>query len=119
MMVALRFNERINRRDLEGLVELMTPDHTFIDSEDEIHEGREAMREGWRDFFERWPDYRNVFTRIQVEGDLVVMVGYSTCSYEPLDGPALWTAKVREGRLSEWRVYGDTPENRRRLGVAS
>ena len=30
MMVALRFNEMINQRDLEGLLKLMTSDHTFV-----------------------------------------------------------------------------------------
>lgn len=42
-MVALKFNENINRRDLDGLVKLMTSDHTFINSEGEVHEGREVM----------------------------------------------------------------------------
>jgi ketosteroid isomerase-like protein len=30
MLTALRFNERINQQDLEGLAELMTDDHTLI-----------------------------------------------------------------------------------------
>jgi len=42
-MVALKFNENINRRDLDGLVKLMTSDHTFINSEGEVHEGREVI----------------------------------------------------------------------------
>lgn len=29
MLVVLRFNEKINQQDLEGLAELMTKDHTF------------------------------------------------------------------------------------------
>lgn len=53
-----------------------------------------------------------------VTGDLVVMVGSSHCSEKALDGPALWSAKVREGKVSEWRVYDDTPRNRERLGIA-
>ena len=36
MLAALRFNEKINQRDLEGLVELMTDDHTFIDNSGDI-----------------------------------------------------------------------------------
>ena len=32
MMVALKFNEKINQRNLDGLVDLMTDDHTFIDN---------------------------------------------------------------------------------------
>jgi uncharacterized protein (TIGR02246 family) len=117
MMVALKFNEKINARDLEGLVELMTEDHTFVDGSGEVHKGKDVMKDGWQDFFASYPDYRNIFTRVQVDKDFVVMVGYSTCSYEPLDGPALWSAKVRERRIFEWRVYEDTDQNRRNLKI--
>jgi uncharacterized protein (TIGR02246 family) len=119
MMVALRFNEKINQRDLDGLVELMTDDHTFIDFLGEITTGKDVMKEGWRQFFTSYPDYRNVFTGVHVvREDFVVMSGHSTCSYKPLDGPALWSAKIREGRVSEWRVYKDTLQNRRNLRIA-
>lgn len=43
MMVALRFNEKINERNLEGLVELMTDDHTFIDNSGDVDKN---MKEG-------------------------------------------------------------------------
>ena len=112
MMLALRFNERINARDLEGLSNMMTEDHLFIDSENDIDEGKEVMTEGWRNFFANYPDYRNIFTQVFVRENLVIMVGYSTCSYDPLDGPAIWTAKVHNGLISEWRVYKDTAQNR-------
>ena len=119
MMVALKFNERINQRDLEGLVALMTDDHTFIDISCKVHEGKAVMTEGWREFFTSYPDYRNIFTRVQVDADVVIMIGYSTCSYDQLDGPALWTAKIHNGLVAEWRVYEDTPEKRQTLGVHS
>ena len=118
MLIALKFNEKINQRDLEGLVELMTDDHTFIDILGKITTGKDVMKDGWREFFKKYPDYRNIFTSVTIRNDVVVMVGYSTCSYKPLDGPALWTAKVHGGRVSEWRVYEDTPLNRRKLGIA-
>jgi ketosteroid isomerase-like protein len=103
MMTALRFNEKINQRDLDGLVELMADDHVFIDNAGDRDTN---MQEGWRQFFAQYPDYRNVFTTVTVENDVVVMIGYSICSSEPkLDGPSMWTAKVRKGHVSEWRVY--------------
>jgi ketosteroid isomerase-like protein len=105
MMIALKFNEKINQRDLEGLAKLMTDDHTFIDNSGEITEGKRVMKDGWKKFFEKYPDYRNVFTSVTIKDNVVVMIGYSTCSYKPLDGPNIWTAKVRDGRISEWRVY--------------
>ena len=114
MIVVLRFNERINSRDLKGLVEMMTEDHFFVDSEGDRDDD---MEEGWRGFFSSYPDYRNVFTRVQAEGDSVAIAGHSTCSYEPLNGPALWSARVRDGLVSEWRVQKDIPENRELLGL--
>ncbi len=105
MLAALRFNDKINQQDLEGLAQLMTDDHTFIDNAGEVTKGKDAMKEGWRGFFEKYPDYRNVFTSVIVRDSIIVMVGYSTCSHKPLDGPSIWTAKVRDGRIREWRVY--------------
>jgi ketosteroid isomerase-like protein len=103
MMAALRFNEKINQRDLDGLVNLMTDDHLFIDNSGDVDKN---MKEGWRGFFKKYPDYRNIFTSVTVRDNVVVMVGYSTCSNEPrLNGSSMWTAKVRDGRVSEWRVY--------------
>jgi ketosteroid isomerase-like protein len=105
MMAALKFNEKINKQDLEGLAELMTDDHTFIDNSGGIIKGKDAMKEGWGKFFEQYPDYRNIFTSVTVENNVVVVVGYSTCSHRQLNGPNIWTARVRSGRVSEWRVY--------------
>jgi len=103
MMVALKFNEKINQRDFDDLVELMTDDHTFIDNSGDVDKN---MKEGWREFSKNHPDYRNIFTSVTVKNNVVVMVGYSTCSDERrLNGPSMWTAKARGGRVSEWRVY--------------
>jgi uncharacterized protein (TIGR02246 family) len=119
MMVALNFNVKINQRDLEGLAELMTEDHTFIDIPGEVHKGKEVMKKGWKEFFTKFPDYRNVFTDVKVTNNGVVMVGYSTCSDKQLDGPSIWTARIRNGRVSEWRVYEDTESKRQQLGIVT
>ncbi|TFG31370.1 nuclear transport factor 2 family protein [Candidatus Thorarchaeota archaeon] len=115
---AIQFNNYINSHDIEGLSSLMTHDHTFIDSENDVHEGKKVMTEGWRIFFRSYPDYTNIFQQVEMRNGMVVMIGYSTCSNEPvLDGPAMWSAKLCDGKLSEWRVYLDTPENRSILGI--
>lgn len=115
--VALLFNEYINSQDLKNLSGLMTEDHTFIDASGETVSGKEEMTQGWKTFFHRYPDYRNVFSRVESRDDLVIMVGHSECSEKVLDGPAIWTATIRSGLVSQWRVYGDTEENRRKLGI--
>ena len=104
MSVALRFNEKINERDLEGLAELMSEDHAFVDNDNTVTKGKDVMKKGWEQFFKAYPDCRNVFTSVTVQDEVVVMVGYSKCSFKPLDGPNVWTARIRDGRIQEWRV---------------
>jgi ketosteroid isomerase-like protein len=102
--VALRFNDRINARDLDGLSALMTDDHTFVDSAGDRVEGKPACVEAWRGFFAAFPDYRNVFSGTRTAGDSVAITGYSQCSVPELAGPARWTARVRDGRVALWQV---------------
>jgi ketosteroid isomerase-like protein len=119
MMPAVAFNEAINGRDLGALDELMTDDHTFVDSDGNVLAGRKRVLEAWEGFFEAFPDYRNEWARVMATGSTVIAVGRSTCSTEPaLDGPAIWAARTADGKVSEWRVYEDTPSNRIDLGIA-
>jgi hypothetical protein len=50
-------------------------------------------------------------------GDVAIAVGYSTCATQVLDGPAIWTATITDGRVAHWRVYQDTPWVRRELNL--
>ncbi len=45
------------------------------------------------------------------------MVGFSECSFDPLDGPSIWTAEIRDGLVAEWRVYEDSEEVRKLLKI--
>jgi uncharacterized protein (TIGR02246 family) len=116
--VAIAFNEAINSRDLEALAALMTDDHTFVDPAGTVVAGRDAVVAAWEGFFGSFPDYRNIWSEVTSEDHEVTAVGRSVCSNEPaLDGPAIWTAMARDGKISEWRVHDDTSETRRRLGL--
>lgn len=106
MFVVLAFNEKINQQDLKGLSTLMTDDHTFIDNSGDVTKGKDEMIKGWQNFFDSYPDYQNIFTSVIVNDGVVVINGYSTCSNEPkLNGPSIWTAKIRGDKVSQWRVY--------------
>ena len=117
--VALTFNDRINEHDLDGLTDLMTDDHTFVDSEDGVVDGRSACREAWWGFFNEYPDYRNNFASATSAGEVVTITGRSECSDPLLAGPALWRAVVRDGLVAEWRVFDDSPASRAELGLAA
>lgn len=116
--VAARFNDCINRGDVEGLALLMSDDHTFIDVAMNSVSGKPACLEAWRGFFDSFPDYCNIFTSFATNNDVVAIVGHSECADPGLAGPALWTATIRGETVTEWRVHADTPETRAKLGVA-
>jgi ketosteroid isomerase-like protein len=115
--IVTRFNESINNRDIDTLAAFITDDHSFIDSADQSFQGKEKVVETWKGFFVAFPDYKNHFDTLTEKDELVIVTGRSTCSFKELNGPALWTAKIRDGKVSEWRVYDDTSENRKRLSV--
>jgi ketosteroid isomerase-like protein len=112
-----KFNEHINNRDADGLATVMTEDHSFIDKAGNAIRGKPRCLEAWRGFFAAFPDYRNIFERLMVQDESVVVSGRSSCADARLDGPALWVAKMKEGKVAEWRVYDDTPTLRRTLGL--
>jgi hypothetical protein len=116
---ALQFNDCINRRDINGLIELMTDDHVFIDRKNNRIEGISDNRKlAWEPFFNLFPDYQNVFEKIVVHNFTVIMQGYSVCSDKRLDNMrAIWLAEVRNDKVSLWHIYPDTEENRKFLNI--
>ncbi len=117
-LIALLFNEAINARDLDRLVARMTEDHRFIDPENHVVSGRAAVERAWRGFFDSFPDYRNHFETLTSRGERVFVLGRSTCSFAPLDGPALWSAVIRGDRVADWQVSSDDASSRRALGLS-
>lgn len=95
----------------------MTEDHTFIDRAGEIDRGKESMTKGWIEFFEKFPDYRNTFTRVESRDDLVIVIGYAYWSEENKHDPVIWTAKIENDLVAVWRIYKDTEENRKKFGI--
>jgi ketosteroid isomerase-like protein len=116
-LVALQFNESINKQDIKGLSGLMTDDHTFIDRAGKIDKGKESMTRGWIEFFKHFPDYKNTFTRVESQEDLVILIGYAYWSESNKYDPAIWTARIENDHVAEWRIYEDTSETRRRLAI--
>ena len=116
-LTALQFNEYINNQDIKGLSKLMTEDHTFIDRKGEVDKGKESMTKGWINFFNEFPDYKNIFTRVESRDNLVILIGYAKWSKESLEDHAIWTAKIEDDLVAEWRIYEDTEENRKKMKI--
>jgi uncharacterized protein (TIGR02246 family) len=115
---------RINAHDVEAIAALLTADHRFIDSLGREVRGREALREGWRQYFRSVPDYRLEVVRVLADGAHVVLLGTARGTYTR-DGtllphnawatPAALRALVSDGQVAEWQVYADNDPIRRRM----
>lgn len=136
---ALAFVRAINARNPDALAALMTEDHEFIDSGGDAWQGRAVMRKNWQDYFRLFPDYAITLHRVAPHEGRVVLRGASSGALsaygqealrrsdgtlpanDELQGPAIWTAQVQAtglvGKLSQWRAYDDTPDNRAALGL--
>ncbi len=116
-LIAVEFNEYINKKDLTGLAQLMTDDHAFIDREGKIHQPKNVMIEGWRQFFNEFPDYKNTFTQIESRDNLVAILGYAFWSTKQPYDPVIWTATIVGDLVREWRIYPDTDKNRKKFNL--
>lgn len=114
--VVLEFLDRINQRDVGKLAELMTEDHTFVDSLGNSIQGREKVRTGWRGYYAMCPDYWVSHADIFQNENRVAVFGLAcgTISAKGKLPPetkwriqAAWLAVVEKGLIKEWRVYAD------------
>jgi ketosteroid isomerase-like protein len=109
------FNDCINNQDIAGMASLMHEEHTFIDRDGSSHGPKSHMVEGWKQFFEMFPLYKNTFTEIKAAENMVFVLGYAYWSEkEPYD-PVIWTGRIENNLIAEWRVYEDSADNRKKL----
>ena len=109
----LAFIDRINAHDVEGLANLMTEDHRFIDPYGNEVAGKENMTAGWRGYFEMFPVYSIEVNEMFAEGNMFGMFGFAGGSFKGNTDaswrlPAAWKAVVKEGRVELWQVFADT-----------
>jgi hypothetical protein len=127
----LAFIDRINAHDVEGLAELMSDNHTFIDAHGNQVSGKEKMIAGWRGYFEWFPDYyievNEVFeerdalesdeasgvVEAREHGETFALFGFAGASFKGKQSecwrlPAAWQASVKDGRVTLWQVFADT-----------
>jgi ketosteroid isomerase-like protein len=114
-LTALQFNEYINKQDIESLANLMTEKHTFIDRDGFVVKPKEKMIKAWVKFFQLFPEYKNTFTRVESKDNLVILIGYAYWDEKNNHDSAIWTAKIENDLVAEWRIYPDTEKSKRIL----
>ena len=121
------FVRAINRQDVDALAELMSGEHRFVDALGGVVQGREAMRAGWKGYFDMVPDYSIAVEETFCDGPIMVLLGmaqgtYAGCGKITADNrwrtPVALRAFVEDGKVAEWRVYADNESMRRLMARA-
>ena len=120
--IVLKFVEQINSQNVDGLCELMSEQHRFVDALGTVIEGREQMRKAWAGYFKMVPDYQLSCAEIIERGNVAAAFGSAGGTYTPKGQlfeenrwlvPAAWRVEVSDNLVSEWRVYTDNEPIRR------
>jgi ketosteroid isomerase-like protein len=114
--IANKFIEAINQHDVDAVFDLMSEDHTFVDSGGDVYKGNEQMRQGWADYFRMFPDYKIEAPEFVVSSDTIVLLGKASGTYTT-DGklrpenrweiPAAWKAVIVDEKIKLWQVFAD------------
>jgi hypothetical protein len=112
-----KFNDCINNQDLEGLSKLMSEDHVFIDRDGKSHGPKSYMVDGWKGFFDMFPEYKNTFDKFNVIENEVYVLGFAFWTKDEPYDPVIWRAKIQQNLIQEWQIFVDTPENREKYDL--
>ncbi|HMS64114.1 MAG TPA: nuclear transport factor 2 family protein [Ignavibacteria bacterium] len=115
LKTAISFLEKINKHDINGISELMSPDHEFMDSMGIIVKGKKGMIKAWKGFFSWFPDYEITAMNTLLTDDSVGFFGVANGTFNnekeissnKFTIPASWRAKVKDGLITEWQVFAD------------
>jgi len=113
--VALAFLEAAAKRSFEALRPLMTDDHVFAFNEEETR-GEKELGKAWTEWWQMVPDLKiEVVQTLQADQKVVIqMTSRGTCAVT--DGrtvkgawsyPVVAIVTVRDGKVAEWREFGD------------
>jgi len=111
----ISYVEKINEHDIEGLTEIMSDDHVFVDSLGMVVKGKKEMVNAWKMFLNWFPDYRINIRNTVLTDDTVGIFGTATGTFDTEDAgnhdkfkiPAAWRAKVKDKLVTEWQAIAD------------
>jgi len=114
--IAIRFVKAINDHDVDEIINLMSGDHIFIDALDNKSVGKKGMKDGWKGYYELFPDYQIEISDITENVSTIGLFGYVSATYKNLTNklnsnfwriPASWKAIVENNKIKHWQVYCD------------
>ena len=125
MEIAKRTVDAFNRRDVDALLELGTPDWVLssqlLDASADFR-GREGIERFYAMLSESWEEFRSVVDDYRDLGDRVLLLGRNTArgkgSGVTVEAPTAAVLDFRDGKVSRIRLYLDQSEALRAAGLA-
>lgn len=114
--VVMQLVKAINAHDVEGIANVASVDHEFIDSLGGVLRGRDAVCAAWWAYFSFCPDYWVIVDEIIDGGSCVALFGTAGGNIVSRDGQgapigwrvtSAWRAVVKQGLVACWQVYAD------------
>lgn len=114
--VIQEYVNKINDHDVDGMTKMVSDDSVFIDSMGINTHGRENMRKAWDVLFTFFPDYKLQMKNVISKNGMVALFGTASGTLatdgkilieNKFEVPASWTAEVKDGKITKWRVYAD------------
>jgi ketosteroid isomerase-like protein len=117
--------DAINRRDLNGLLELMDEDvecvSRIVAMEGGLH-GHDGVRRWWRSWFDTFPDYRMEIVETRDHGDVVVAtlraLGHGVGSNIPVEANIFQASRWRNRKCVWWQVFRTKAEALQAAGLS-
>ncbi|MDW8262005.1 MAG: nuclear transport factor 2 family protein [Phycisphaerales bacterium] len=113
----LKFIDRINAHDVNGIMQLMSPAYEFVNSSGERFRDRQFIRETWEAQFRNHPDYTIRVQRVIADEEGVGVFGTASGTYAP-DGilreedrwevPSAFLVIARDGQVTYFESFADT-----------
>jgi hypothetical protein len=114
--ITLEFVNAINKADIDRILNLMSNEHVFVDSQDCRIIGKDNIKTGWIEYFKLFPDYKIEIEDTFEKDNLVCLLGYASGTFRNLRNeidsnywriPAAWKAIVHNSQIKHWQVYAD------------
>jgi ketosteroid isomerase-like protein len=105
------FASAINEHSTDKMYSLMTDDHKFIDAHGNAVVGKDQMKIDWKNYFQRFPDYKIEITNIFANGEFLGAFGFESGAFKGQQSdnwPASWKVIVDNNKIKLWQVYEDT-----------
>jgi ketosteroid isomerase-like protein len=127
--VVRRAVQAFNDRDIAELADLITEDYEFtpylpaaVEKTTTMYRGRQGLRDYMKDAGEAWQSIQIHLDEVRDLGDRALAFGEmrARARGSGIDArvPLAWVLEFRDGKVSRYQSFGDTPEAREAAGLS-